>query len=207
MSNPRITAVLFLASAAVLAGCESNPLQVQRSPCPAVAIPTYTGDTTLFTGSGQDAANIDVVATMTNVREACSETTESFTSDITYDVVARRTSAAGARTVTLPVFATVVQGGNLLVSKQVGAVNVDFADGQARAIGKGGARGTVSRAVATLPPETLAKINRKRKAGDLDAAVDPLSDPEVRAAIRAASFEVLIGFQLGESALAYNVTK
>jgi hypothetical protein len=58
-----------------------------------------------------------------------------------------------------------------------------------------------------LPPEIQAKVTRKRKASDLDAAVDPMADPQVRAALRAASFEVLIGFQLDEAGLAYNVSK
>lgn len=207
MSSKRAVATI-LAAATVLAGCQGNPLEVKRSPCPAVAVPTYAGDTTLFRpGTPQDAANIDVVASITNVRETCVESAENYGTDITYDIVARRSSPAGARTLTLPVFASVVQGGNLVVSKQIAAVNVVFEDGQLRAIGRGGARGTVARSAAALPPEIYKKINRKRKAGDRDAAVDPLSDPEVRAAIRAASFEVLVGFQLDEANLAYNVTK
>lgn len=207
MSYSRNLVLLALAATA-LAGCQRNPLVVKRSACPAVAIPTYTGDLTMFRpGTAADAANIDFVATITNVRETCSESETTLTSDITYDVVARRTGSGGARTVQLPVFASVVQGGNLLVSKQTGAINVSFAEGQARAIGHGGARGTVARSVATLPAEIQTKINRKRKAGDIDAATDPLADPEVKAAIRAASFEVLIGFQLSETQLGYNVTK
>jgi len=55
--------------------------------------------------------------------------------------------------------------------------------------------------------EILERINRDRKPGEIDAAVDPMSDPEVRAALRAASFEVLLGFQLDDRALAYNVAK
>jgi hypothetical protein len=34
-----------------------------------------------------------------------------------------------------------------------------------------------------------------------------MSDPLIRAALRAASFEVLVGFQLTDQALGYNVTK
>lgn len=207
MSHLRTIALLALAATA-LAGCQRNPLVVQRSICPAVAVPTYAGDTTLFApGTAPDSANIDVVATITNVRETCSESADTLVSTITYDIVARRTSTAGARTLTLPVFASMVQGGNLLVSKQISAVSVEFADGQARAVGRGGARGNVARSATTLPSAIQAKINRKRKAGDIDAATDPLGEPEVRAALRAASFEVLIGFQLSEAALAYNVTK
>jgi hypothetical protein len=207
VSTLRRVAVLLLATAA-LAGCETNPLKIKRSACPAVAVPTYAGDMTLFKqGTTPDAANIDVVATITNVRDVCTETDTLLTVDTSYDVVARRMATAGARTVVFPVFASVVQGGNLLVSKQTGTVSVTFADGQARATGRGAARGTVARSATYLPPEIQAKINRKRKAGDLDAATDPLADPVVKAALRAATFEKLIGFQLNEAQLGYNVTK
>lgn len=200
-------AALVLGSV-VLAGCNQNPLQIKRSACPAVAVPTYAGDVTLFQpGTAPDAANMDVVATITNVRETCTETDALLSVDVSYDVLARRTTTAGARTVVFPVFASVVQGGNLLVSKQTGTVTVAFADGQARASGRGTARGSVARSATLLPTDIQAKINRKRKAGELDAATDPLADPLVKAALRAASFEILLGFQLNDAQLGYNVTK
>ena len=207
MSRLRTIAVLA-ATAAILAGCSQNPLRIQRSACPAVAIPTYAGDLTLFKpGTEANAANIDVVAVMTNARETCSDSGEKLVVDVSYDVLARRSTTAGARSVALPVFHSMVQGGNLLVSKQIGTVTIAFADGQDRATGHGGGRGSVARSAATVPDDVQKKINRKRKAGDLDAATDPLADPQVKAAIRAASFEVLIGFQLDERQLGYNVTK
>jgi hypothetical protein len=202
------TIAVVAATAAIVAGCMQNPLKIKRSACPAVAIPTYAGDMTLFKpGTEANAANIDVVATMTNARETCSESAEKLVVDVSYDVLARRSTTAGARSVALPVFHSMVQGGNLLVSKQIGTVTIAFADGQDRAIGHGGARGSVARSAATVPDDVQKKINRKRKAGDLDAATDPLADPQVKAAIRAASFEVLIGFQLDERQLGFNVTK
>jgi hypothetical protein len=51
------------------------------------------------------------------------------------------------------------------------------------------------------------KINRNRKPGDLEAATDPLADPEVKAAVRATTFEVLVGFRLSDDELAYNAAK
>jgi hypothetical protein len=200
--------VLVVGAAAAIAGCQRNPLLVKRSPCPAVAVPTYLGDATLFgPGGAADAKNIDVVATITNVRDTCLEGAEKLTTDVTFDVVARRNAAGPARTITLPVFASVVQGGNLVLSKELTGVAVTFADGQTRGTGSGGIRTNVARSASTLPPEIQAKVNRKRKASDPDAAVDPLADPQVRAAMRAASFEVLLGFQLDEAGLAYNVSK
>lgn len=200
--------VLGLAALA-LAGCQRNPLLVKRSICPAVAVPAYAGDTTLFTAgdTGRNADGVDLVATITDVRGTCTEGTDAIATQVVYTVVARRTDAGPARQVTLPVFASVVQGGNLLVSKQLSSVTISFAAGQQRAEVAGGARSRVARSAALLPPEVQERVSRNRKPGDLDAATDPLSDPEVRAAVRAASFEVLVGFQLDEAALAYNVTK
>jgi hypothetical protein len=76
-----------------------------------------------------------------------------------------------------------------------------------RASTTGSATGQVLRAAATLPEEIRQQITRKRKAGDADAAIDPMADPTVREAVRRASFEVLVGFQLTEDQLAYNATR
>ena len=67
--------------------------------------------------------------------------------------------------------------------------------------------GDVERAAATLPPEVREQSTRKRKAGDEDAATDPLTKPEVRAAVLRATFEALVGFQLTDAQLRYNATR
>jgi hypothetical protein len=89
----------------------------------------------------------------------------------------------------------------------LGTIRLTFADGQTRAQTRGTATGIVNRAAATLPPEIEERLTRKRKAGDADAAVDPLANPDVRAAVQKASFELLIGFQLSEAQLQYNATR
>ena len=71
----------------------------------------------------------------------------------------------------------------------------------------GKASAYVDRAAATLPADIQERITRKRKAGDQDAAVDPLSIPEVRVAVQRASFELLVGFQLTQDQLEYNVRR
>ncbi|WP_439546391.1 hypothetical protein [Sandarakinorhabdus sp.] len=190
-----------------LAACDRNPLVVNRSSCPAVAVAAYVGDVTLFRPGPPDLANMDVIATITNVRDICTETPDFFMSRVTYDVVARRTDTAAARTVTLPLFVAVVQAGNLVNAKQISQVQVNFAAGQERALATGTATANVSRRAAAVSSEILAKINRNRKPGEIDAATDPMADPEVRSALRAATFEVLLGFQLDDKALAYNVAK
>lgn len=202
---------------ATLAGCAKDGeldltsgvgISVTRSGCPTVAIPEGTGDVTLFNPAGsQDAAAIDVVASITNIRPNCNEGGEKIFSQASFDVQARRNDARGSRTVTLPYFTTVLQGGSAVVAKRVGQVTVQFADGQQRATGSAQAASYIDKASASLPAEIVEKITKKRKPGDPDAALDPMADPEVRAAVVRSSFEMLIGFQLTEDQLRYNVTR
>jgi hypothetical protein len=179
-----------------------------RSACPATGVPLHTGDITLFDAPGRtDAAAIDIVATITNLTVACNDSGEKVYAAASFDVMATRRDAGGARTVKLPYFSTVVQGGSAVVAKRIGEVSVTFADGQVRGSGKGQAAAYVDRAAATLPADIQQRITRKRKAGDGDAAIDPLSEPEVRAALQRASFELLVGFQMSLDQLEYNVRR
>lgn len=203
--------------AASLAGCSREGeldltsgvgVSVTRTGCPTVAIPDGTGDVTIFNpASNQDADAIDVVASITNVRPTCNSGGEKIYSQASFDVQARRNDVRGAKTVTLPYFTTVVQGGSAVVAKRVGQVTLQFADGQSRATATAQAGSYVDGSAARLPAEIVEKITKKRKAGDADAALDPMADPEVRAAVVRSSFEMLIGFQLTEDQLRYNVTR
>jgi hypothetical protein len=94
-----------------------------------------------------------------------------------------------------------------VIAKRVGTVVLDFADGQERAQAQGRAGSTVDRAEATLPASVRKLLTKKRRAGDTDAATDPLATPEVRAALAKASFELLVGFQLTDQQLTYNATR
>lgn len=201
-------AILVLASAIALAGCQKNPLKVTRNPCPAVAIPAYTGDVTLFSRAGTvNADAIDVVATITNVRGGCTDNGDRFVTNVSFDVLARRNDKGAARAVTLPFFIAVVQGGDKIVAKQISQITVNFAEGQDRAQVGGSGQSSVLRSATALAPDIQEKITRDRKPGDDDAAIDPMSDPKTREAVRSATFEVLVGFQLDQSQLAYNATK
>jgi hypothetical protein len=208
-----------VAAVAALAGCKSTGdivvdegvgITAVRGACPAVGIPDYTGDVTLFSAPGRtDSAGIDVVAAMTNVRSQCSEaqTGDKVYAATSFDVLARRTDVRGARQVVLPYFVTVLRGGSAVIAKRVGSVTLNFADGQERAQATAQGSAYIDRAEATLPADIRQRITRKRRAGDADAATDPLSEPAVRAAVARASFEVLVGFQLDEKQLAYNATR
>ena len=211
---PAATAIILCAA---LAGCKSDGeivlnegvgITATRTACPAVGIPDYTGDITLFRSPGdRSAANIDVVASMTNLRANCNETGEKVYSEASFNVLARRTDTRGARRVELPYFSVVTQGGSAVQAKRVGTVVIDFADGQERAQGHAAGGAFIDRAAATLPAEVRERITRKRKAGDMDAAVDPMADPEVRQAVLRATFELLVGFQLTQDQLSYNATR
>jgi hypothetical protein len=186
----------------------SGGIIVTRSACPAVAIPAYTGDVTVFNPpSSRDARAIDVVANITNIKNSCADQGEDVVANATFDVQARRSDARGERDVVLPYFATVVQGGRVVVSKRISRVQIHFADGQLRASSTGSAGASLNRAAATLPADVQEKITRRRKAGDADAAIDPLADPEVKVAVARTSFELLIGFQLTQDQLQYNATR
>ncbi|MXO88913.1 hypothetical protein [Alteraurantiacibacter aestuarii] len=204
-------------AAAALAGCKTTgDIVVQqgvgitalRSVCPAVGIPEFTGDITLFSPAGSVTADaMDVTATITNVRSNCDDSGDEVFSSATFEVQAMRRNTSGARSVELPYFSSVVRGGSSVVAKRVGTVTLNFADGQARASAMGTAGAVVNRAEATLPPDIRQRITRPRRAGDNDAAVDPLTEPDIRAALARANFELLVGFQLSEDQLAYNVTR
>ncbi len=215
--TPRTRLYAAVAIAAALAGCrgtgdlvvdEGVGVTAVRSACPAVGVADYTGDVTLFRAPGVTTAdNIDLVGALTNIRSTCNEAGEKVYTATTFDVLARRTDTRGARQVTLPYFVTVLRGGSAVISKRVGSVTINFADGQERAQASGSASAYVDKAEASLPADIREQITRRRKAGDADAAVDPLSRPEVKAAVARATFEVLVGFQLGQDQLTYNATR
>ena len=214
--NFRTVAIAGLGAAA-LAGCNTaGDLVVEegvgitslRTVCPAVGVPDYTGDVTLFSPAGAVTADaLDVTATLTNVTTTCDDSSERVYAQANFEVLGQRRDTRGARTVELPYFATVVRGGSAVVAKRIGTVTLHFPDGQARAVATGSGGAFIDRAEATLPDDIRDRITRKRKPGEIEAAVDPLTEPEVRAAISRATFELLVGFQLTQDQLAYNVTR
>lgn len=209
------SALLPLGLVLLLAGCahkgdldETLGQRVTRSTCPAVAIPAYTGDVSLFTiPQSRDARALDVTATITNLQTRCDETGSPVRTDVTFDVVATRANASGARDVVLPYYWSIVQAGTKVLSKQVSNVQVHFNDGSLRGQGTAGAASAIDKAAASLPANVSERLNRKRKAGDADASIDPMNDPRIRRSVQQANFELLIGFQLTPDQLAYNATR
>ncbi len=207
--------LLVSAAAILVAGCArtgeidaTGGVSAVRSACPAVGQPAGTGDVTLFDPpASQDATAIDVTATMTNVRGTCTDAGDQIVTTITFDILASRTRTQEARDVQLPYYVAIVRGGTAVTAKRIAMVNVHFDAGQARAQTRGTGTTNVARSAATLPQEIRDRLTRRRKAGDDDAAIDPLAQPEVRRAVLSASFEALVGFQLTDAQLRYNVTR
>ena len=217
MMTRSVRLALILATAAGLSACAKQGdivvdqgvgITALRSKCPAVGIPDYTGDITMFRSGGQQlATDIDVTAAITNLRSSCNEAGERVYSVANFDVYARRTDTRGARSVELPYFVTVLRGGSAVVSKEVGRVTLTFADGAERTQATAQAAAYVNATEASLPEDIRTQITRRREAGDQDAAIDPLADPTVRAAVQRATFELLVGFNLTQQQLAYNVAR
>jgi hypothetical protein len=179
-----------------------------RSACPISGIPAGTGDMTLFDPpNSTDSRAIDVSATMSDLRTTCQETGNDVVSTATFTVVGLRRDPGPARQVALPYFNVALRGGSQIAAKQLGQVVLNFAPGDLHAWTRVQATVRVNRGAATLPENVRAILTRPRKAGEAEAAVDPLADPAVAKAVANATFEQLIGFQLTEDQLKYNATR
>ena len=179
-----------------------------RSACPIAGIPAGTGDVTLFNPpSSTDSRAIDVSATMSDLRTTCQDSGNDVVSTATFTVVGLRRDAGPARQVVLPYFNVALRGGSDIAAKQVGQVVLNFAAGDLHAWARVQATIRVNRGAATLPANVRAILTRPRKAGEAEAAVDPLADPAVAKAVANATFEQLVGFELTEEQLKYNATR
>jgi len=179
-----------------------------RTSCPIAGIPTGTGDITLFNPKNStDSGAIDVTATITQLRATCQEGTSDTVSTVTFTVTALRRDAGPARQLVLPYFDVALRGGSTISAKQIGAVALNFPAGSQHAMTRAQASIRVNRSEATLPANVRAILTRPRKAGQADAAVDPMADPAVRTAVANATFEHLVGFQLSQDQLKYNATR
>jgi len=179
-----------------------------RSDCPIAGIPAGTGDVTLFNPPGSTVASaIDVTATITDLRAVCSGAGNDVVSTATFTVVALRRNAGPARQVILPHIDVALRGGATVAAKQVGQVVLNFRAGDLHAWARVQTSVRVNRGAATLPANVRAILTRPRKAGEAEAAIDPLADPAIRSAVANATFEHLVGFQLTQDQLKYNATR
>jgi hypothetical protein len=206
-----------LLTAALLAGCRhSGDLTAEngggvyavRSACPIAGVPAGTGDITLFNPpSSIEARAIDVTATITDVRATCVDSGNDVVSTISFTVVALRRDAGPARQVLLPYFDVALRGSGVVAAKQVGQVALNFRSGGVHAWTRAQATVRVNRGAATLPDSVRRLLTQPRKAGQAEAASDPLADPAVRSVVADATFEHLVGFQMTQDQLKYNATR
>jgi hypothetical protein len=179
-----------------------------RSACPIPGIPAATGDITLFNPpESTDSRAIDVTAAITGLRASCQDSASDVVSTVTFTVVGLRRDAGPARQVALPYFNVALRGGQTVAAKQVGQAVLNFAAGNVHASTQVQATIRVNRGAATLPANVRQILTKPRKAGEADAAVDPMADPAIQQAVANATFEQLIGFQLSQEQLKYNATR
>ena len=208
--------ILALISLALVAGCRNRGdivdtkygVYAVRSACPVLGVPAGTGDITLFDPAGSsDSRAIDVTATITDLRGTCQDVGDDVVSTAVFTVTALRRDAGPARQVVLPFFDVALRGGSTVAAKQIGQAVVNFPNGDIHGWTRIQATVRVNRSAATLPAVAREALTRRRKAGEADAAIDPLTDPTIRTAVANATFEHLIGFQLTQDQLRYNVTR
>ena len=179
-----------------------------RSACPIAGVPAGTGDITLFNPPGSIAASaIDVTASITDVRASCQDAGNDVVSTANFTITGLRRDSGPARQVVVPYFDVALQGGETVAAKKVGQAVLAFPAGSMHAETRVQAIVRVNRSLATLPPRVRQILTRPRKAGEAQAAVDPLADPAVRKAVADATFEHLVGFQLTDDQLKYNATR
>jgi len=207
----------ILVTTALLAGCRhagdvtaenGGGIYAVRSSCPLVGVPAGTGDITLFNPAGStDSRAIDVTATITDVRATCGDAGNDVVSTATFTVVALRRDAGPARQVILPYFDVALRGGTEVAAKKIGSMALNFPEGGIHAWTRVQATVRVNRGAATLPANVRRILTQPRKAGEAEAATDPLADPAIRAAVASATFEHLVGFQMTQDQLKYNATR
>lgn len=206
-----------LLTATLLAGCRhagditaenGGGVYAVRSTCPLVGVPAGTGDITIFNPpSSTDSRAIDVTATITDVRATCQDAGADVVSTATFTVVALRRDPGPARQVVLPYFDVALRGGGMVVAKRVGSVALNFPAGSLHAWTRAQATVRVNRSAATLPANVRRILTQPRRAGEAQAATDPLADPTVKMAVANATFEHLVGFQMSQDQLKYNATR
>jgi hypothetical protein len=175
----------------LLAACGTgNPLEVRRTSCPAIAVPKYTGTLTRFSQAGRfDVQDVLLVASIGQLDANCEETEAGVRTALSFNILATRPVKGPAEAVQLPFFVTVVKDGETLIAKQVYGASVNFADGAASA--------NLSQVVTVATPK-IPLPPRPKKNNEFDEFAPPP---------KPAVYELLVGFQLSDSDVVYNITK
>lgn len=180
-----------------LAACQSNPLEITRSYCPAVSILRYAETATLLK-PGAVAGTADALDMTVQFSQAvghCKPEKGKLIVPTSVRVTAVRRDATAERTVELPLFVAVTRNNEAVLSKQVIPVQLRFAAGSPRAEASASSTAIVDEAAArkaAAPLQATARDNDGRRI--------------VEARVTAAPYEVVWGFQLNNADVAYNLT-
>ncbi len=177
-----------------LAACQSNPLQITRSFCPAVSVLRYAETVTLLTPGTATTDALDVTAQFSQASGACEPRKGKLIVPTSVRVTALRRDSAAERTVELPLFVAVTRNNEAVLAKQIIPVQLRFAAGSSRA-----------EATASYTAEVDEESARKAAAPLQATARDNDGRRIVEARVTAAPYEVVWGFQLSNSDVAYNL--
>lgn len=205
LTGSRVAALGMVAAPLLLAGCSSNPLQVTRTLCPATAVPQHAGTLTFFSPpSSRTADSVVASANIFNLQNQCNEGGEKVTSNLRFSIGAQRPNAAAEQTITVPYFVAVVKEGETLLSKQIYEATLTFAAGDVRAESVQTVQAAVDRAeaLAAAGPAPGSE-KKKRKRGEMAEPEDLFFDAKPKAS----GFEILVGFQLTDAQVHYNITQ
>lgn len=193
----------IVAPVLLLSACNSNPLEVTRSLCPATAIPQHTGTMTLFSpAESRDADAVVMTASIFDLENHCVEGSPKVTSNLRFTIGAQRPNAAAEQSVNVQYFVAVVKDGKEIISKQVYDTALHFPAGQVRAQSVETVAAAIDRAQAIAAAGPAPGRDRKRRRDD-----DNVDDTFFDAAPKASAFEVLVGFQLTDAQVHYNMTR
>lgn len=203
--NRRLAGLAAVLLPAILAGCASNPLEVTRTLCPATAVPQHAGTLTFFSpASSRTAESVVATASIFNLQNQCNEGGDKVTSNLRFTIGAQRPNAAAEQTITVPYFVAVVKEGETLLSKQVYEATLTFPAGSVRAEAVQTVQAAVDRAeaLAAAGPAPGSE-KKKRKRGEMAQPEDLFFDAKPKAS----GFEILVGFQLTDAQVYYNITQ
>ncbi len=183
--------LLLLALSLGLAACNTaKPLEVRRTSCPAIAVPKHTGTLTRFAQAGRfDTQDVQLVASIGQLDSNCVETDDGVRTAVSFNIVATRPAKGPAAAAQLPFFVTVVKDGETLIAKQVYGASLSFADGAASS--------SQSQVVTVATPK-IPLPPKPKKNNEIDEFAPPP---------KPAVYELLVGFQLSDSEVVYNITK
>ena len=180
-----------------------------RSACPIVGVPAGTGDVTLFNPPGStDSRAIDVTATITDVRATCQDVGQGRRIDRNVhgggDCGAMRARRGRS---CCPISTSLFRAAARSSPSGSARSALNFPRRQPHAWTRVQATVRVNRggrdAARERPPDPDPPAQGRRP----EAAVDPLADPAVRAAVANATFEHLVGFQMTQDSCSYNATR